>query len=226
VDLAGAVVTTISNTDSAQVILWADRIRPHLVAAVENIIAAGRGLHTAKEDLAHGEFLDLVKSLGLRPRTAQKFMAIARHELIANAPPGTHLPASWTTLYELSRVPDALLEQALADGQVSRDMSRKDAVQLAARLQTEEMSEQRARALTTKLRQAQWEMGAVAAGVVSAGGDLECCSAMLEEVEPAVWDRFGYDGPVAWLKDCMGLFQLFPKPDFSRSWDEQQEEGS
>jgi hypothetical protein len=42
----------------------------------------------------------------------------------------SHLPASWGTLYELSRVPDPDLEQAINDGIVRPDMARSEAQKL------------------------------------------------------------------------------------------------
>ncbi len=208
--------TDIAKTEVA---VWADRIRPHLTAIAENIIHTGRELILAKEELPHGDFLDLVESLGLRPRTAQKFMAIARHELLGNATPGTHLPTSWTTLFELSRAPSELLEQAFADGEVTPDMSRKDAVQLVARLQIKARTAD-ADTIEARIRRSQWEMGGIAAGFMRAGGDIACAAQMVGHVPP-VWSRLGYEGPVDWIEDCVVLFTLFPYPDFGRPWTEQ-----
>src|SRR5687768_11939917 len=117
----------VTTTVDAGVEIWAKRIRPHLVAAVEHIIAAGKELIGAKEALPHGEFGTLCESLGLTTRTAQRFMAIARHPVIANATHGSHLPTAWTTLFELSRMPGDDLEQALADGAVTAETSRREA---------------------------------------------------------------------------------------------------
>lgn len=218
---------------------WAARIRPHLAAAVENIVDAGRQLIAAKEALDHGDFLSLVKSLDLRPRTAQKFMAIARHELISNAPPGTHLPTSWTTLYELSRAPGDLLEQAFIDGKVTSDMSRKDAVQLVARLQEGRthqvdhvqpdlseagMSGSRPATLEERLRRHQWELGAIAAGFIDGGGDIACLAETMLTELPPVWSCFGFDGPVEWVENCICIVALYPEPDFDRPWDDQPKE--
>ncbi len=213
--------TDIATTE-ATVVRWAERISPHLTAIAQNIIQAGRELIFAKEELPHGDFLDLVESLGLRPRTAQKFMAIARHELLGNASPGSHLPTSWTVLYELSRAPGELLEQAFADGEVASDMSRKDAVQLVARLQIEARTAE-ADTIEVRIRRAQWEMGCVAAGFMHADGDIAFAAEMLLDHVPPVWERLGYEGPVDWLEDCAALFALFPKPDFSQPWDKQPE---
>lgn len=215
--------TDIAKTEAA-VERWAERISPHLTAIAENIIQAGRELILAKEELPHGDFLHLVEFLGPRPRTAQKVMAIARHELLGNATPGTHLPMSWTVLYELSRAAGELLEQAFADGEVASDMSRKDAVKLVVRLQIEARTAE-ADTIEARIRRAQWEMGGIAAGFMHAGGDSACAAQMVHHVPP-VWERLGYEGPLDWLEDCIVLFALFPKPDFSQPWDKQPQRES
>ena len=88
---------------------WAARIAPHLTAAADAIVAAGRELIEAKAAVPHGAFGACVELLGLTPSTARKFMAIANNPAITNRSQGSDLPGSWTTLYELSRLdPDEL----------------------------------------------------------------------------------------------------------------------
>lgn len=60
-------------------------------------------------------------------------------------------------------------------------MSRKEALQLVARLQTE-MSEGRAQELAVQIRKAQWEMGGIAGGCIRAGLDIACCAETVDEV--------------------------------------------
>ena len=106
---------------------WADRIRPHLVGAVESIIDAGRALIDAKAALPHGEFGPLLTELGLSPQHAQRFMRVAQHPLLTNPSPGRHLPASVTVLDELTRVPDDELEEAIESGAVNPSTTREEA---------------------------------------------------------------------------------------------------
>jgi hypothetical protein len=106
---------------------WAARIRPYLEGAVEQIVAAGRELLAAKDGLPHGQFGDLLEQVGLNRRTAQRFMAIARHPLLSDATHGSHLPAAWTTLFELSRVEPEELEEAIEAGSVHPAMSTAEA---------------------------------------------------------------------------------------------------
>lgn len=112
---------------------WASRIRPHLQAAVENIISAGTELLAAKDALPHGAFGQVVESLGLTRRTAQRFMAIARHPVLSNATHESHLPMAWTTLFELSKVDPEILETGLEAGTITPQTSRAEATELAKR---------------------------------------------------------------------------------------------
>lgn len=109
---------------------WAARVRPHLHQAAEAIIAAGRELVAAKAALPHGEFLRMVDTLDLSPRTAQRFMAIASHPVLADATHGSHLPTSWRTLAELARVSEDVLADAIEAGDVHPAMTRADAEHL------------------------------------------------------------------------------------------------
>src|SRR5688572_26665444 len=65
-------------------------------------------------------------------RTAQRLMAIARDDRLAKA---THvsLPASWGTLYELSRLDDATLAIALKSGSINPEMKPKDVAAIAGK---------------------------------------------------------------------------------------------
>ena len=112
---------------------WANRIRPHLNDAVAGIIAAGQELTACKADVGHGGFLRTVELLEIGARTAQMFMAIASHPALTNTHHGSHLPLSWRTLYELSRLPEATLERAIEAGEIRPDLERKAAMALVAR---------------------------------------------------------------------------------------------
>lgn len=125
------VVAVLSSRTATQ---WANRIRPHLAGAVENIVAAGRELVAAKADLEHGQFETMVRDeLGIDPRTARRFMSVAEHPVIANRTHVSDFPPSWGTLYELSRLEPSQLEAAIAAGDVTPSLERKAAQQLVAR---------------------------------------------------------------------------------------------
>jgi len=105
---------------------YAERIRNLYASSVEAIVATGRELVAAKAALAHGEFLAMVEQdLPFGRRTAHMLMVIAENPFLANGNHGSHLPASWRTLYELTRVDEPVLAEALADGRISPDMQRK-----------------------------------------------------------------------------------------------------
>ena len=107
---------------------YAEEFNGFLRNSVQTIIEAGRTLVKAKEALAHGEFTDMLEhDLLVGPRTAQKLMAVGQDERLTNTNIWTHLPPTWTTLYELTRLDDKTLEMAAKDGTINPDMLGKDA---------------------------------------------------------------------------------------------------
>jgi hypothetical protein len=88
--------------------LWAHEIRSAWQSSVDGILRTGCLLVAAKADpkLPRGQFEAMIeKDLPFKPRTAQRLMKIARHQLISNATHVSLLPPSWGTLYELTRLP-------------------------------------------------------------------------------------------------------------------------
>lgn len=112
---------------------WAARIRPHLGQAVESIVAAGEELIAAREAIPHGGWGRLCAEVGLHPRTAHRFMSIARNPVLANRTHASELPPAWTTLYELARLEPEQLEHAIEDGRVTPELGRGQAKNLADR---------------------------------------------------------------------------------------------
>jgi hypothetical protein len=104
--------------------------------AVESILATGRLLNEAKDELDHGEFYKMFanKEVPFSQRTAQMLMAIAEHPILSNANHGSHLPPHWRTLSELTKIPNALFEQMLSDGRIHCELERKDVEALLANL--------------------------------------------------------------------------------------------
>lgn len=95
------------------------------------IIEIGKCLIRAKAELPHGDFETMVeKELPFGPRTAQRLMAIASSKLLSNPTHASLLPASWMTLYELTRLPEAVLVNALIDGTITPSTERKDVAKL------------------------------------------------------------------------------------------------
>lgn len=110
---------------------WADRIRPHLVGAVENILAAGRELNEAKSALPHGTFGPLLDELGLSRAMAGRFMRVAANQVLTKCSPVHTLPAAVSVLDELGRLDDDTLAAVIEAGKVSASTTRQQAKQLA-----------------------------------------------------------------------------------------------
>jgi hypothetical protein len=99
--------------------------------SVENIIETGRLVAQAKNGLQHGEFTAMIETdLPFAPNTAQRLMAIATHPVLSNTAHGPLLPPSWRTLYELTKLPEQILEEKIADGTINPGMERKDVADL------------------------------------------------------------------------------------------------
>jgi hypothetical protein len=75
-------------------------------------------------------------------------MQIAGEKRLTNVSPGKHLPPSWTTLYELTKLDDDTLERKLRDGTIHPGMRRKD----VARENRTKMSEFRRGSMSTPMR--------------------------------------------------------------------------
>jgi hypothetical protein len=57
-------------------------------------------------------------------RTADMLIKIALDKTISNEKHVSHLPTSWGTLYQLTKIPD--LKKAIEEGKIHADMQRKD----------------------------------------------------------------------------------------------------
>jgi len=107
---------------------WARRISENWRKAAEEMIArifqTGRDLIVAKEELDHGEFEAMIEvDLPFGTRTAERLMAIARDERLKTTP-GSLLPPSWRTLYEVTRLSDEEFHHFCDTGVIHADMDR------------------------------------------------------------------------------------------------------
>jgi Protein of unknown function (DUF3102) len=117
---------------------WAARITSCWQKAVTSIIETGRELIAAQDDLDHGEFGKLVEEkLPFSSRTAQRLMAIARNPIISNPTHVSHLPPSWGTLYQLTKLPKEALEAMLANGKINSETQRKDVEEIYKKIRDE-----------------------------------------------------------------------------------------
>jgi hypothetical protein len=106
---------------------WAARITERWRASVESIIESGRLLLRAKDALPHGEFGAMCERLlPFSARTAQMLIAIAEDQRLANPQYVALLPASWGTLYDLTRLSDKEFESAIHDRKIYAEMERKE----------------------------------------------------------------------------------------------------
>jgi hypothetical protein len=113
---------------------WAKIIRKSWAKTIAAIVETGKHLSAAKADLPHGEFHNLIyNKVSFGWTTADRLMAIARHPVLANFAAAQSLPASWTTLYELSRLRPKRLLALIKDRTVTPKTERQDAERLVAR---------------------------------------------------------------------------------------------
>ncbi|MDI3462128.1 MAG: hypothetical protein OJF50_000949 [Nitrospira sp.] len=109
---------------------WAKAIKSEYRKTVESVLVIGRMLLAAKEMLPHGEFQHIFVDLPFDRRTAELYMSIARNTVLSNAKYVSHLPSTVSVLYELSRLPESVLEAALSDGTIPPNLRREDARKL------------------------------------------------------------------------------------------------
>lgn len=111
---------------------WVHKIK--FSAAAAAVIATGQSLEKAKDDLGHGNFMTMFaehpkhvnEPLYFSVSTADKLMSIGRHALLSNSDYSPNLPAAWTILYTLTKVPDKYLLRGFDNGVIRPDMKGKD----------------------------------------------------------------------------------------------------
>jgi N6-adenosine-specific RNA methylase IME4 len=96
-------------------------------STVEGIIKVGNLLTKAKANLPHGEWLKLIeKELPITRSTTARFIKIANDERITNVAHALHLPPSWDTLYQLTRLNDKTFDRLLTKGVIRPDLQRNE----------------------------------------------------------------------------------------------------
>jgi Protein of unknown function (DUF3102) len=120
-------LTFLPPTDEANAVTWVIRITESWRASVEAIIEVGRLLMAAKAALPHGEFGPMIETrLPFGARTAQRLMAIASDSRLTNPHRVSLLPASYSTLAELTHLSDDELASGFAQKIICPDMIRAD----------------------------------------------------------------------------------------------------
>jgi hypothetical protein len=112
---------------------WADIIKRDLGDAIERIIRAGAHLIEAKHQLGRGYYGEMLKTIGLHERTAQRLIAIAESRVLTNPEYHSRLPVSMRTLAELAQLPAPELVGHIKDGTIHIDMERSEAETLRKR---------------------------------------------------------------------------------------------
>ena len=103
--------------------------------AQATFLTIGQYLNQAKDRLPHGEFNAMIeRDLPFGSKTAHQIRA-ASAAVQSGRLPATQLPPNYTTLYYLSTLPDAALEQARRDGLLRPDLRRAEVVAFKARFQ-------------------------------------------------------------------------------------------
>lgn len=113
---------------------WADAIGGAWRKSVEAIFETGRLIAEAKAALPHGEFGTMIETeLPFGARTAERLMAIAADPKLTNPTHVSVLPASWGTLYELTKLDEDTFKRRVSEGAIRPDMQRRDVATGGAR---------------------------------------------------------------------------------------------
>jgi hypothetical protein len=135
--LGGKVVPSKAGTPLT-VEQWAERINAPLRRSVEGLIQAGLEFISAKEELDHGEWMELFnrKLVKTNPREVERLMQVARNEVLANPTNWSNLPGSLQALCALSPVKPTVLTEAITAGVVAPCMTIKQAKQFRSNHET------------------------------------------------------------------------------------------
>ena len=110
---------------------WVAWVREPLGKAVENIIQYGQRLSVFRNQFPHGDWEAALKEqLHLSKSTVAALIRIAEHPVLSNVEHVLHLPPSWGTLRELSKLRQATLKEKIESGEINSSMERSHAVKL------------------------------------------------------------------------------------------------
>lgn len=124
-----ASVTRLPNVAGRE--KWVERINAAWRESLPSIFETGNLLESAKAELIRGEWTVMVKEeLPFSRMTAHMLMAIALNDNLRNVNHGLHLPVSWRTLYELTKLTDEQFEAGIKSRAINPKMERKDVNEL------------------------------------------------------------------------------------------------
>lgn len=131
--MAHSNIVPIKNTRDWK--FYAERISTAWGKQVESIIETGRALIESKNDpgMEHGSFEMMIKTkLPFGHSTANKLMKIARNTVLTKSEHVPILPASWGAIYQLTLMPQEVLQEKIADGTINPNTSRRDVMRMIA----------------------------------------------------------------------------------------------
>lgn len=102
----------------------------NLTKAVEGIVTAGCDLIELKTQVAHGQWLPLLEQIGISHDYAKRLMTISRNPAISNSGNCHHFPNAFRALAELARMNPEDVEAAIESGDITPDMTIRDAKDL------------------------------------------------------------------------------------------------
>lgn len=105
--------------------------------SISDVIALGDILIKAKVDIPHGAFTDMIDDgLPFGPRIAQMLMSVAKDKRItdmAKTERGAVLPTSYSTLYEMTKLSDTQLTEAVESKVINPSVERREITGLRAK---------------------------------------------------------------------------------------------
>ena len=126
-EIIGAAAGAIICDQTYEVEAWARRIGGAWQKSIDAIFETGRLISEAKAALPHGAFGKMIENdLPFGADAAQRLMAIAADTKLTNAEHVRHLPPSWGTLYELSKLDTETFTRRIKEGTIRPDMLRRE----------------------------------------------------------------------------------------------------
>lgn len=106
---------------------WVERIAKAWRGQLPSIFETGNLLEAAKDELAYGEWGKMIKDeLPFDRTTAHRLITIASDEKLRDVAHAQHLPVSWMTLYELTKLTPDQLVAGIKSGAINPRMERKE----------------------------------------------------------------------------------------------------
>jgi len=115
---------------------WVDKIQKVHAKTAAAIIELGQILIDAKQALdKHGQWMIMFErqELPFSLSLAERYMKIAGDHKLSKSANLQNLPSPVSVLYELSRLPDDVFDQAIADGKINPTTTRQEAVALGTK---------------------------------------------------------------------------------------------